>query len=79
MADNQTVFNHLLSNYTVETEDQGSGVHRQVVKIGAGADEIPNYDYQSITYDASDRISVITYKTGEVNMTLNYSISTSLK
>lgn len=36
MADNQKVDNNLLSAYTVETEDQGGNVHRQVVSIKGG-------------------------------------------
>jgi hypothetical protein len=35
MADDVTVSNYKLNDYIVETEDQGGGIHRQVVEVGS--------------------------------------------
>ena len=44
MANNQKVYNHLLNSYEVETEDQGNGIHRQVVKVGEGTSQALRLD-----------------------------------
>lgn len=63
MVDNQKVDNNLLSPYTVETEEQAGGEHRQVVKVAA----VPSVDtldtklahaIEVIASDYGDTVSV---------------------
>lgn len=62
------VFNHLLGDYKVETEEQSDGALRQVVKLGGGALVPETYDYMALSYVAAGNgageIETITYKTG---------------
>lgn len=62
------VFNHLLSNYNVETEAQGDGSHRQVVKLGGGSLVSESFDFIDLTYttlgNGAKEIGTIVYKSG---------------
>lgn len=55
MANNQTVENGDVGDFTVETEDQGGGVHRQVVKVA----ELPTGGLGGTQYTEGDTEAAI--------------------
>lgn len=60
----QKVYNHLIGDYAVEVEDQGSGVLRQVVKVADFSDslieiKIQNGSYSQRVDKASDTVTYI--------------------